>query len=149
MNSPKNNPKFDGGSFLWEMRKTMNKVCAQAGCKTITKQRNCSECQRIVDLRSKKFAKKRAIKSYKSMNKSSRVFYGTAAWKSLRDRKLKKDPLCQVCLSNGFLKDGHDIDHIIEIKDDYSLRLDINNLQTLCRSCHMHKTHKERNLREK
>lgn len=127
----------------------MNKVCAQAGCKTITKNRNCNECQRIADIKSKQYSKKRAVKSKVSMNKSSRAFYGTTAWKTLRDRKLQKDPLCQMCLSKGFLKDGHDIDHIIEIKDDYSLRLDIRNLQTLCRSCHMHKTNEERNIRKK
>jgi len=47
-------------------------------------------------------------------------------------------------MANGFLRSGQDIDHIVEIKDDYSLRLEMTNLQTLCRSCHAQKTHRER-----
>lgn len=127
----------------------MKKVCAQAGCRVITTKRNCLSCQTKYELRAKGFAKKRARKSKKFMPVGSRAFYGTSEWKTLRLRKLQKDPLCQMCLNNGFLKDGHDIDHIVEISDDYSRRLDITNLQSLCRSCHMHKTHKERGLRKK
>jgi 5-methylcytosine-specific restriction endonuclease McrA len=127
----------------------MNKVCAQAGCRTITTKRNCTTCQQKSDLKSKEYAKKRARKSTRSLHKSNRAFYGSSDWKALRIRKLKKDPLCQMCLPKGFLKDGMDIDHIVEIKDDYSRRLDISNLQTLCRSCHMYKTNQERILRKK
>jgi 5-methylcytosine-specific restriction protein A len=127
----------------------MNKICAQAGCRTITTKRNCIKCQSKFDLKSKEFAKKRARKSTVNMGHSNRQFYGSTEWKALRTRKIKKDPLCQVCLPKGFLSEGKDIDHIIEIKDNYSLRLDITNLQTLCRSCHMYKTNKERIVRNK
>jgi 5-methylcytosine-specific restriction protein A len=122
----------------------MNKVCAQAGCKTITKNRNCTKCQTKFNIKSKEYAKKRARKSTRSMPSTNKAFYGSTQWKALRDRKIRKDPLCQLCLPKGFLREGKDIDHIIELKDDYSLRLDITNLQTLCRSCHMYKTNQER-----
>jgi 5-methylcytosine-specific restriction protein A len=147
--SPKNIPEFDGGPFPVGYTNTMNKICAQAGCKTITTKRNCITCQTKFDIKSKGFAKKRARKSSSEMMDSSRHFYGSVEWKALRTRKIKKDPLCQICLPKGFLREGKDIDHIIEIKDNYSLRLSITNLQTLCRSCHMYKTNKERICRNK
>ena len=127
----------------------MSKVCAQAGCRNITKTRNCPKCQAAFDMKSKEYAKKRARKSKVNMSNTHKAFYGSAAWRNLRNAKLKKDPLCQVCLPKGYLNEGKDIDHIVEVKDDYSRRLDITNLQTLCRSCHMFKTHSERKQREK
>jgi len=122
----------------------LNKVCAQAGCKSITNKRNCNKCQTKFNLMSKERAKKRARKSTSFMTKTNKAFYGSAQWKALRERKIRKDPLCQICLTKGFLNEGKDIDHIVEIKDDYSLRQEITNLQTLCRSCHMYKTNQER-----
>jgi 5-methylcytosine-specific restriction protein A len=83
------------------------------------------------------------------MPMTHKAFYGSVNWKALRLRKLKKDPLCQICLANGFYKEGLDIDHIVEVTDDYSLRLELSNLQTLCRSCHMKKTNDERIKRKK
>lgn len=118
----------------------MRKVCAQAGCKNITTSRNCPKCQAKLDLKAKEHAKTRARKSQVNMSDSHKSFYGSAAWRNLRNKKLKLNPLCEDCLDKGFLNEGKDIDHIVEIKDDWDRRLDLTNLRTLCRSCHMAKT---------
>ncbi|ELR66050.1 hypothetical protein C942_00492 [Photobacterium marinum] len=41
------------------------------------------------------------------------------------------------------------MDHVIEINDDYSKRLDWDNLKSLCYSCHSIKTHGEKKRRQK
>ncbi|HCG9221686.1 TPA: HNH endonuclease [Vibrio parahaemolyticus] len=125
----------------------MRKVCASAGCRNITTKRHCTSCQAVIDKRSKEYAKKRARKSSARYEDKYKSFYGSPEWRSLRDKKLRKDPLCEDCKDNGFIREGKDVDHVIEIKDDWSLRLDITNLRTLCRSCHMRKTARERTNR--
>lgn len=126
----------------------MRKVCAMAGCKAITTTRYCPKCQAIMANKAKQHAKTRARKSQVNMQDSHKAFYGSAAWKKLRDKKLRQDPLCESCLDKGFIKEGRDIDHIVEIKDDWDRRLDITNLKTLCRSCHMAKTAEEKRQRK-
>lgn len=124
------------------------KICASAGCRKTTRKRFCASCQQKADEISKRSAKKRARSSTSRGGDKYKAFYGSPAWKALRERKLKQDPLCEVCKANGFIREGKDIDHVVEIKDDFSLRLDITNLRTNCRSCHMAKTARARKERE-
>lgn len=60
--------------------------------------------------------------------------YG-ADWRKLRAQHLAAHPLCHVC---GRL--GVDVDHIVPHRGNDNLRLDFQNLQTLCRACHSRKT---------
>ena len=53
---------------------------------------------------------------------------------------IKQEPLCEMCKENERLTVATEVDHIVPIKKDWSKRLDINNLQSLCHSCHMKKT---------
>lgn len=124
------------------------KVCAAAGCRGITTKRFCLKCQAIADKQNKEQAKKRAKRSASQCDSKYQAFYKTPEWKSLRDRKFKQDSLCQDCKDNGFMREGHDVDHVIEIKDDWSRRLDITNLRTLCRACHVTKTIRVRKERQ-
>ena len=48
--------------------------------------------------------------------------------------------LCVQCRSNGIIKIGDVVDHIIPIRVDWSKRLEPINLQTLCHACHNKKT---------
>lgn len=62
-------------------------------------------------------------------------------WRRLRDHHLKANPLCSSCLKNGILRAGTCVDHIRPFQDRSDpLRLDPNNLQTLCAECHAIKT---------
>ena len=62
-----------------------------------------------------------------------------AAWRKVRLVKLAEDPLCEQCKRKGLLKLAEEVDHIIPIADGGE-RLELNNLQSLCKSCHSRKT---------
>lgn len=74
-------------------------------------------------------------------------FYRSVAWKKLSHRWLMMHPLCVNCEAHGVYRKGDLVDHIIELRDDWSKRLDVNNLQTLCYACHNRKTWKEKHKR--
>ena len=74
-----------------------------------------------------------------------RAFYADTRWHKLSEQvKLRDDYMCQECLRNGFYTVGNVSDHIIEVKDDWDRRWDMNNLQTLCVKCHNRKTREEK-----
>lgn len=68
--------------------------------------------------------------------------YGSA-WVKLRKIIIERDKgLCQECLRVGIYTQGTDVDHIIpKAKGGTD---DIDNLQLLCRQCHINKTAKEK-----
>lgn len=72
---------------------------------------------------------------YKRINDDT--FYHTQAWKKLRALKISKDPLCELCLNDGRITPGEIVHHIVEVAEDMSQALVLENLQTVCRSCHM------------
>lgn len=66
-------------------------------------------------------------------------FYHSTEWKHKRREIMERDNgLCQRCGMDAEL-----VDHIIPSKDDWNDRLNSNNLQALCRSCHKAKTKRE------
>ncbi len=71
-----------------------------------------------------------------------RQIYNSIAWRSLRNYKIQLNPLCEECERKGLTEPGREIDHIKAIKDG-GQNLNINNLQTLCKSCHASKSAKE------
>ena len=74
-------------------------------------------------------------------------FYRSAAWKKLSHHWLMMHPLCVACEARGIYRKGDLVDHITELRDDWSKRLDPSNLQTLCYACHNRKTWKEKHKR--
>jgi 5-methylcytosine-specific restriction endonuclease McrA len=71
------------------------------------------------------------------------AFYNTAEWKALRKYVLSIEPLCRRCKVENKLVPASVVDHIIDISDNPDIRLDVNNLQPLCKSCHSSKTIKK------
>lgn len=62
-------------------------------------------------------------------------------WRELRDCYAATFPLCEVCDENGIHVTMDEVDHIIPISGrDDPLRLEWDNLQSLCRRCHAIKT---------
>ena len=57
-------------------------------------------------------------------------------WEKLRAYHLAGSPLCVFCLRDGKLMPANVVDHIKPFRDDWSLRLDPSNLQSLCKPCH-------------
>ena len=75
------------------------------------------------------------------------AWYSSRDWRNLRRSYISRNPLCEFCFARGITKAADVVDHIIERKDDDSLRLDSRNLQSLCHRCHNLKTLEERDRR--
>lgn len=71
-------------------------------------------------------------------------FYQTSAWKKLRDDKLITHPWCASCLQRKRSVAAQEVDHVIPVRLRYELRNSLNNLQSLCSSCHSKKTARDR-----
>lgn len=65
--------------------------------------------------------------------------YDLAVWKRLRRMKLARDPLCEECASLGRHRAATECDHRIAVTKG-GAALDIENLTSLCRTCHSRKT---------
>ena len=66
--------------------------------------------------------------------------YDSKQWKGLRARQLSKYPVCAGCYSGGIVTPANTVDHIFpwsHIGEDAFYR---NIFQSLCVSCHTHKT---------
>lgn len=61
-------------------------------------------------------------------------------WQKLRAAFLLENPLCVKCREKDVFETAVDVDHIVPHRGDDTLRLDWDNLQSLCKSCHGSKT---------
>jgi 5-methylcytosine-specific restriction endonuclease McrA len=69
-------------------------------------------------------------------------FYASKRWRSLRNYYISMNPLCEECERNGFITPGQDVDHIKPMRLGGAMT-SLDNLQTLCKSCHNRKTARE------
>ena len=64
-------------------------------------------------------------------------FYNSAEWKALRNYKFAEAyGLCEKCREKGIARVGREVHHKIPISEDWSKRLEIDNLILLCSDCH-------------
>lgn len=68
--------------------------------------------------------------------------YQSDAWRRIRKEVLETHPLCERCLIEGLLVKATVVDHKIDIIDDESKALDIENLSAMCVNCHNRKSMK-------
>lgn len=79
-------------------------------------------------------------------------FYQSKAWKKLREIALDRDNnLCQKCLKHGEITDAKIVHHIVYVDDDFSKALKLNNLMSVCYSCHnkIHANDNDKTLNKK
>lgn len=79
---------------------------------------------------------------------SNQQFYNSTAWRRLAKQVERESKgLCEECKRNGRITDATGrkgvTDHIIRVNDRWDLRLQRNNLQRLCNSCHNKKSGRE------
>nr|ANP42170.1 hypothetical protein K529_015430 [Tritonibacter mobilis F1926] len=72
-------------------------------------------------------------------------FYATKVWKAIRDVCLGRMPICASCYAAGVITPASHVDHIRSFRKNWSLFIDMNNVQPLCHgpgtnSCHSRKT---------
>ena len=59
-------------------------------------------------------------------------------WLKLRKRKLAADPLCERCEKKGYTTEATQVHHIVSFHGlDDPLRLDWDNLESICEACHV------------
>ena len=69
--------------------------------------------------------------------------YQTAFWRKQRIIQLTKQPLCASCLCRGIVTPAEHVDHVFPWARIGRLAFKRNLFQSLCQSCHTHKTHLE------
>lgn len=78
----------------------------------------------------------------KEYNKNIRAkdrakIYNSSKWKKIREIALLRDSfLCQECLRNGIETKATIVHHKIELKEDITLAFDLDNLESICDTCH-------------
>ncbi len=71
-------------------------------------------------------------------------FYLSGPWKAKRKEILKRDNFeCQLCKEQGSYSRADTVHHIIHLEDNWELRLEDDNLVSVCSSCH-NKEHPEK-----
>lgn len=116
------------------------------------KQCNKPTCRRLIDFNNqyctehkpKTQRKQQSYAERMATDRQYRLFYKSKAWQQLSFQYRLNNPICEECLLLGIASKANVTDHIIEIKDDWSKRLDSTNLQALCHHHHEVKTQKER-----
>jgi 5-methylcytosine-specific restriction endonuclease McrA len=69
-------------------------------------------------------------------NPWAKKFYNSTAWLKCRQIKLSRDPYCQKCLKHEVFTPATIVHHLKPITDFPELRLDIDNMESNCASCH-------------
>jgi 5-methylcytosine-specific restriction protein A len=109
----------------------VHKTCKELGCKN-----------RFTDLRESYCLEHRRARQqqYDRTERDPEIvkFYNSSEWKAARRQQLNAHPLCQVCLKQNVIKGATTVDHIIPI-DQGGEKLDPNNFQSTCASCHASK----------
>lgn len=119
------------------------KLCTYVGCRAIVEHDNDGTSPRCKAHKKKDQTSQRERKRrYKHhYDDQGRNIYSTYRWKKLSKFKRELNPLCEICESFGIATKAVEVDHIKEIEDGGPV-WDINNLQSICRRCHLDKTDK-------
>jgi len=79
---------------------------------------------------------------------SSSGQYSRKAWIDLRNSFRAKNPLCKMCLEEGKVKAGTEVDHILDAETHPDLFYEWDNLQNLCNYHHRWKTRRDQLIRQ-
>jgi 5-methylcytosine-specific restriction endonuclease McrA len=77
--------------------------------------------------------------------KNANNFYSSTAWRTARTKARARDGCCTKCGTTDYLT----VHHITPVNEAPHLALDLDNLQTLCRSCHGRASNNTRRVRER
>ena len=79
----------------------------------------------------------------KEVENKNMSFYNSKAWRATSSMYRKDNPLCESCTSKGITTAAAHTDHVISIEQG-GHKYDIDNLMSLCISCHSVKTQVEK-----
>lgn len=110
------------------------KMCPKCGKAIQLSEKYCENCRPV--LKQNNSERNKEYDAYKR-DKQADKFYHSKKWKNIRDYVLMREGgFCQDCLKNNRRTIATDVHHIIPVKQDWSKRLDIDNLVSLCEKCH-------------
>lgn len=123
--------------------------CAKIGCRNLTRDTYCKEHKSeksyrpppTEEQREKQLAYQRHYDKNIRTKRDKKYydFYKSKEWLVTREAVLARDHgLCQRCFTFGLLQTADVVHHKIQLKDDWSRRSDLANLESLCDSCHQH-----------
>jgi 5-methylcytosine-specific restriction protein A len=104
--------------------------CSFPGCPKLTHDRFCEEHQKLTDKQYEKYQRDPIVK--KRYNRT---------WKRIRDRYIAAHPLCEKCASLGRVTPAQEVHHIKPLSQGGTN--DVDNLMSLCTSCHSEITARE------
>lgn len=108
--------------------------CHKIGCTNLTREKYCDDHKHLYQEETRQWNK--YYDTYKR-DQEAKAFYNSKEWQRMRRKALVRDRyLCQPCLRHKRITPADIVHHIVPIKDDWSKRLDINNLESICFSCH-------------
>lgn len=120
------------------MGRRPKRPCAHSSCSALVERGYCDRHKKIEEDRIRQ--NNRHYDRY-VRDREATEFYKSRAWDRLRVQALMRDHyLCRRCLDELRITPAVIVDHRVPIKEDWSLRLELSNLQSLCRACHNHKT---------
>jgi len=99
-------------------------------------------CNQLVDTRYCEQHKKPVSKYEEDRESASNRGYDRK-WQRLRAYKLRLNPLCEECLKHGIVEPAEEVHHIKSVEQYPELRLVLDNLESLSKSCHSKKTAEE------
>lgn len=122
----------------------VKKQCNHAGCKVLIpyNQVYCNKHTRKPkqsDADRYEYRKAKGGKYFK--------FYHSKEWRKASELYRLNNPCCEDCLLDGVIKKADVVDHMKELRDDWSKRLDEENFRSLCHYHHNKKTRMEREKR--
>lgn len=118
------------------------KPCKFLGCKVLHRNQGlyCDDHKEIMEKRQLEEKNKRRLdrnRRYGYELTDEEKFYSSMAWQNKRAlTKERQGFFCLNCLDNNNYQECQHVHHIIELLEDWSLRLDDDNLICLCSECH-------------
>ncbi|MEL6980621.1 MAG: HNH endonuclease signature motif containing protein [Pseudomonadota bacterium] len=113
----------------------IRRQCAHPGCRALVAigsthcARHAPAAEAAKRARGRRHDAQRAEKPWRS-------WYKLAKWRRLRQVQLNREPLCRYCLENDILTSAEVVDHKRPHRGDPVLFWALDNLQSLCKSCH-------------
>lgn len=116
------------------------KPCHAYACSKLTRNKYCEDHEHLASQE-----KAWTNKLYDTYVRDAKIkkFYSGREWQLVRERALMRDNgLCQNCLRIGQkITIATMVHHIVPVKKDWSKRLQMDNLVSLCDKCHGQQEH--------
>lgn len=111
----------------------IKKRCGKINCRNFVEDVSQSYCEKH-----RGYVNKHYNQFRETYHKDYISFYKSSAWVKKRKQALRRDEyLCQRCKNEfGLITIAEEVHHIVPTKVDWSKRLVLDNLMSLCKPCH-------------